>query len=529
MNGTGRGHTVRMNPFRFDEPYQRFELLETERGTPDAPKQTNDPPDPIPKEIPQRLSETETLLKKTFCGAENSDLILRPFRIGNKVEALAAFLNGMADADRIGRFLLGPAQKATLDPLALRTPEELQKAVFPLDESKCSDAFDAAVAAITEGQTAVFLAGERACLLFDTRGYVSRSVSEPINETVVLGAHEAFTENLRTNITLVRRILRTPRFVASLLPSGGKNGVRLALLYLDGVTNRRLLAEIRKRLAAVDADAVLSVGMLEQQIEDYPWLPLPQTLKTERPDRVAASLLNGKAAVLLEGSPIAIVLPATLGLLFSSAEDAAARRPVGTLLRAVRAAGAVVSVWMPAYFLALTEHHAGQLSGEVLSVVLSSHVMVFLPLPVEMIFLLLVFQLVREAGVRVPGVVGHAIGIIGGLLLGQAAVAAHLVSTVVLIIVALSGLGNFTIPDYSTQLCVAYYRVALCVAATFGGFLGIGGMTLLSIALLASAKSFGVPMLAPFAPAARPVRPVLIRRNPLRRAPDDIANAEGRL
>ena len=206
------------------------------------------------------------------------------------------------------------------------------------------------------------------------------------------------------------------------------------------------------------------------------------------------------------------------------------RRPVGTLLRVVRAIGAIVSIWMPAYFLALTEHHAGQLTGEVLSVVLSSHVMVFLPLPVEMIFLLLVFQLVREAGIRVPGVVGHAIGIIGGLLLGQAAVAAHLVSTVVLIIVALSGLGNFTIPDYSTQICVAYYRVALCVAATFAGFLGIGGLTLLTIALLCSVKSFGVPMLAPFAPKTRSVRPLLVRgKLQNRAAPPDLWNAEGRL
>ena len=193
-------------------------------------------------------------------------------------------------------------------------------------------------------------------------------------------------------------------------------------------------------------------------------------------------------------------------------------------------AGAIVSVFLPAYFLALAEHHAGQLSGEVLSVVLSSHVMVFLPLPVEMIFLLLVFQLVREAGIRVPGVVGHAIGIIGGLLLGQAAVAAHLVSTVALIVVALAGLGNFTIPDYSTQLCIAYYRVALCVVAALGGFLGIGSMTLVTIAVLCSVKSFGVPMLSPLAPVANAVRPFLVRGKLGKRfAPEDIMNAEGRL
>ena len=523
MNGRGRGHTVRMNLFRFDEPYQIFELLETEQIPSQKPTKESEELDPSIEEMTARLG-------KTFCISENTDLSLRRFRIGNRMEAMAAFLNGMADADRIGRFLLAPAQTAAIGDLAVRTPEALQKAVFPLDETALCASYSEAIAAITEGRTAVFLAGEKTCLLFDTRGYVSRSVSEPVNENVVLGAHEAFTENLRTNITLLRRILRMPNFVASFLPSGGKTGTNLALLYVDGVTNPALLREVQKRLSAIDTDAVLSIGAIEQRIEDNPWLPLPQTLKSERPDRVAAALASGKVAILLEGSPIACILPATLGLLFSSAEDAAVRRPVGTLLRVVRAIGAIVSIWMPAYFLALTEHHAGQLTGEVLSVVLSSHVMVFLPLPVEMIFLLLVFQLVREAGIRVPGVVGHAIGIIGGLLLGQAAVAAHLVSTVVLIIVALSGLGNFTIPDYSTQICVAYYRVALCVAATFAGFLGIGGLTLLTIALLCSVKSFGVPMLAPFAPKTRSVRPLLVRgKLQNRAAPPDLWNAEGRL
>ena len=518
MDSGGSVHTDFMKDlFRFDEPYRRFELLETS---------ARPAPPPEDDAIPPRLSLLSDRLRRTFVASENSDLILRPFRIGRETEALAAFWNGMADGTRIDAFLLKPAQRA--EKLMERSPRALQRSVFPLDETSVTDRYTEAVRAITDGQTAVFLAGERECLLFDTRGYPSRSVGEPHNETVVLGAQEAFTESLRTNVTLLRRLLRRPDLVASFRPAGGKNGTKLALCYLDGVANRALLEEVRHRLDAVDLDAVLSIGTLEQKIEDHPLLPLPQTLKTERPDRVAASLALGKVAILLEGSPIACVLPATLGLLFSSAEDAAVRRPVGTLLRVIRAIGAVVSIWMPAYFLALAEHHAGQLSGEVLSVVLSSHVMVFLPLPVEMIFLLLVFQLVREAGVRVPGVVGHAIGIIGGLLLGQAAVAAHLVSTVVLIIVALSGLGNFTIPDYSTQLCIAYYRVVLCVAASLGGFLGIGSVTLLSIALLASVKSFGVPMLTPIAPVARSERPWIARGRIAGRGVDWM-NAEGRL
>ena len=521
---------MRHSLFRFDQPDSRFELLENERGTPED--SASAPPEAvhIPNTMPENLDEAERQLKTVFRAPQNSDLVLRKFSIGGQVGGLMAFLNGMAEGRRIDDFLLTPALDRQLPhPIRPFSAEILQREVFPLCESKTERDFSEIVSAITDGQTAVFWEGAEACLLFDTRGYCMRSVGEPFNEPVVLGPHEAFTENLRTNLTLLRRILRVPHFVSELLPSGGRNGTRLALCYVEGVVNRSLLTEVKARLKRIDTDALLSIGAVEQRIEDCPWLPLPQTLKTERPDRVASAIADGRVALLLEGSPIACVLPVTLGMLFASAEDAAVRRPVGTLLRIVRGAGALLSIWMPAYFLALSEHHAGQLSGEVLSVVLSSHIMVFLPLPIEMIFLLLVFQLVREAGVRVPGVVGHAIGIIGGLLLGQAAVAAHLVSTVVLIIVALSGLGNFTIPDYSTQICVAYYRVALCIAATFGGFLGIGTLSLVTIAVLCSVKSFGVPMLAPFAPAARSVRPFLVRGRLKSRGPQDSSNAEGRL
>lgn len=514
--GCGNADGMKPLSFRFDEPYRAFELLETQ---PDRPASSGED---SPHEIDNRLAVTEELLKRTFLADQNPDLILRRFTIGRRVEALAAFLNGMASGERIDDFIIRPAQNFSPESLVEHTPKSFAKDVFQIDEVKASDDFSEAIKAIAEGQTAVFFAGIRQCLICDTRGYPSRSVGTPENEPVVLGAKEAFTESLRTNVTLLRRILLRPQFVASFRPVGKS---KIALCWVEGVANRTLLEEVQRRLDRIEKTP-LSIGALEQRIEDHPWLPLPQTLKTERPDRVAAALIDGKIAILLEGSPIACVLPVTLGTLFASAEDAAVRRPVGTLLRIVRGFGCVISVFLPAYFLALAEHHAGQLSGEVLSVVLSSHVMVFLPLPVEMIFLLLVFQLVREAGVRVPGVVGHAIGIIGGLLLGQAAVAAHIVSTVALIIVALSGIGNFTIPDYSTQLCVAYYRIALCIAGSLGGFLGIGCMTLATVALLASAKSFGVPMLAPVAPVTKTKRPFWVRGK-LSDKPSDPINPEG--
>ena len=238
--------------------------------------------------------------------------------------------------------------------------------------------------------------------------------------------------------------------------------------------------------------------------------------------------MQGHVAVLCEGSPRASVMPATLFTIMSAGEDAYLRQPVGTVIRLVRYIGAFLSIIMPAYFLALALHHQGMLSGEVLATVIASRNMVFLPLGVEMLFLLVVFQLVREAGLAVPGAMGQSIGIIGGLLLGQAAVSANIVSKVVLIVVALAGLGNFTIPDYTTQLAASYYRIGLVVAAWLGGLLALFSAVLITVATLAGLKSYGVPFLSPVSPKTYAKGPVFVRgRVTMHTRPEDAMNTGG--
>lgn len=521
MPVTGIGHSIGMKKaisqlFRFDRPKRNFVISETEQqGTPPLRTQWHTKPKPKREDrrsIERALKNNRERLKRDFHTDINPDIIFRTICMDEKQMAMAVFLTGMADSARINEFILEPCLHAKGLPNAKRTlPQYLMEQVLSTQEMELTDSWQMAEQAIVEGRTVLFLDGCDQCILCDTRGFVSRPIGPPKNEYVVLGPHEAFAENLRSNITLLRRIVKLPNFVVRLRHAGGRNRTLLGVAYLEGVANRSLIREVERRLDAIDTDRVLSSGTLEQLLEDYTFLPMPQMLKTERPDRAAAAIMGGKLVLLCEGSPIACVLPVTIGTLLSSAEDTYLRQPVGTLTRIVRAAGALVSILMPAYFLALALHHPGQLSGEILTTVVTSRVLVFLPLSVEMIFLLLVFQLVREAGLRIPGSVGHAIGIIGGLVLGQAAVAANIVSAVVLIIVALSGLGNFTVPDYSTQQCIAYYRVALCVAATLGGMLGIGVCILITLAMLTTIRSFGVPFFAPIAPVTRKSAPTVVR------------------
>ena len=519
------GFTDRLDKlFRFDVEDQGFELLETERGEPDptvfwtekeAPKRESGA-------FPKGIDDAYAIWKRLFSADINRDLALRRFTVGGKRDALAVWMNGMASDQKINEFILKPLMTADKT-----DTDSLVSSVIRIGELSFSSDPEEIKNGVMDGLTALFLDGDEACLLLETHGYEKRSIGAAQNEQTVRGPKESFTECLKTNVTLIRRILHVDDLIVETRPAGCKNNVRLALVYRGGVTNRRLVNEVKRRLAKVKLYGITSSGVTEQLIEDSGLFPLPQILSTERPDRAASHVMNGRVCVLVEGSPEALVMPITLFTLMNSPEDVYMRRPIGTLIRLVRYAGALVSVLLPGYFLALALYHQGMLTTEVLSTVIASRRMVFEPIGAEMLLLLFIFQLIREAGLRVPGGIGQAIGIIGGLIMGQAAVSAHLASSVVLIIVAASGLGNFCIPDYSTQIAAAYFRIAIVIAAWLAGLMGMLSAALLAVMLLSGMKSFGVPYLSPFAPRTYSRSPLIVRgRIGARTRADDALNTE---
>lgn len=493
-----------------------FELLETERGGPgffggwrETPPQQEKKQK---KKVSASLAENEERLRHEMRADVNPDVIFRRFVLGGKTDALAVYMNGLADASHVSDFILREGMRpGSLDQVEKPLIQHLTEKVFTLAEAKTEEEWDKAKSAISQGCTTVFVEGESQAIVMDTRSFEHRGVAAPQNEKVVRGSQEGFVENLRTNITLLRRLIHTDDLVVEIRPSGGDSGARLAVIYRDGVANITLINEVKRRLAKVNTRAALNAGMLEQLTERHGLSPLPQVLGTERPDRAASMIMEGHVVVVMDGSPIVNVAPATLFTLMATSEDTFLRRPQGSIIRVVRFIGAFISILLPGYFLALALHHQGLLSTEVLTTVIASRKMVFEPIGTEMLFLLVVFQLIREAGMRVPGNIGQAIGIIGGLILGQAAVSANLASSVVLIIVALTGLGNFCIPDYSAQLAASLFRVIVLVAAWMAGLLGICCGVLIIVGWMASLKSYGVPFLAPYAPKTYSKRPMILR------------------
>ena len=504
--------------FSFGRSYDEFELLETEGGQPgffgsagrthkDAAGAIENANDTINCDV----SANEERLKTEMHAEINPDMVLRRFLLCGQIEALAVFINGMSDQSLVSDFILRQGIPPRELPNDAPLIEYVANNVFAMAEVKQETSWNTIKTAIMDGCTAVFIQGQTTALNMDTRSYEHRSIQEPSNEKVVKGSQEGFVENLRTNITLIRRRVRTDDLVVELRTYGKEGSSRAAIMYREGIANESLVNEIKRRLANVNAMYVFNAGTLEQLTERNTYSVFPQLLATERPDRTAAMLMEGHVAVIVEGSPMANVMPATLFTLMATGEDSTMRVVQGSVIRMVRYIGAAISILLPGYFLALALHHQSLLSSEVLTTVVASRKMVFAPIGMEMLFLLLVFQLVREAGMRVPGSIGQAIGIIGGLILGQAAVTANLASSVMLIIVALTGLGNFCIPDYSTQLSASVLRVILVIASWLAGLMGLFCGVFVIIAWMASLKSFGVPFLAPHSPKANSKRPMILR------------------
>jgi len=502
----------------FDQASTEFELLETEHGVPQGwlggqkGKQRQKQSNNGRQNIAQTVDENIEWVKQDFRSDINPDVIIRQFILAGQIKAAAVFISGMADATLISDYVLRQGMRPSSEVIPLDGRARYAgEHIFVMQELEVSSSWETVTMAICEGRTVVFLDGAKEAVIMDTRGFASRGVETAQNEKVVFGAQEGFNENLRTNITLLRRIIKKKDFVCEFRDAGGENHTRVVIAYCEEVVNQSLLEEVKRRLASVETRKVVSSGIVEQLTEQHSFTPLPQVLSTERPDRVASLVMEGHVAVLLEGSPLVNVMPVTMFALMNTSEDVNLRIPAGNVLRLVRYFGAVLSIILPGYFLAMTLHHQGLLSAEVLNTIVESRKMVFWSMGTEVLFLLIVFQLVREAGMRVPGAIGQAIGIIGGLIMGQAAVAANVVSTITLIIVALTGLGNFTIPDYSLQLAASEFRIILALAAWLGGLLGMFCTALIIVAHMASLKSYGVPFFAPAAPKTYSKRPMILR------------------
>lgn len=462
----------------------------------------------ITASLSHSLERLDALLHRTV----NTDMNRRLLRLFGR-EAAVFFVDGMCSGDFLQHYVLSPMQR-----LAEAQPDrplaEAVELALPVTELELVTEEPALVAGLMDGKAALLVDGMAGAMCMDIRAFVRRSVSAPLNENVVMGPHQGFNEALRDNITLMRRLLHTPELIGEMTTVGSLSPVNLCVMYLQNAVSPVSLRRVRERLKGIRCDHLLSIGALEQLMEDHPFALLPQCLLTERPDRAASFLLEGQVVLLMDGAPQALVMPVDFLHQFHTSEDTALRWPYGSFLRVVRLLGALMTLLLPALFVSLVLYHPATLPVALLTSILESQAAVPLSIPVETFLMLVMFNLINEAGTRVPGVVGTSLGTVSGLILGQAAVEARLIHPLLIIVVAASSLGSYALPDYELSLTFRMGQLLMLAAACLAGLYGMVALALIVLTHLCGLTSLGAPYLAPLSPR-RPHNPDLLLRLPL--------------
>ena len=478
---------------------------------------TNSPLSGISPELTGRLADDRRIFETALNCPENKDAVFRPLRISDN-DACLIFIEGMASGVAIGEFILKAVfqnEGAEAMPSPQPSPTFLMQRILASAQAEVKDCVSEIIADLLGGMSILLIDGCKEAICLETRGYDKREVNCTRSESVVVGAQEGFVENLRTNTTLMHRYIQSPALVTEYVQVGTKIKLRLAVMYLKGVADEQLIGELKRRLLGIESPFVQGIGQVQQLIEDCPNALLPQMLQTERPDRTAASLMGGQIAVFAENSPYALIAPVTVFHLLHAPDDAFLRWQYGTFLRIIRAIGIGLSLYLPALYVAFTLFHAHLIPMPLLASIAETRAKVPFSVVSEVLFMEASFFLINEAGTRIPSQIGSALGIVGALILGQAAVSASIISPILIIIIALTGLGSYAMPNYPFSLGVILSRMLLEAAAAL---LGVFGILLASMALfshLAAMRSLGTPFCAPIAPP-RPHDPDLLLRLPIR-------------
>lgn len=350
------------------------------------------------------------------------------------------------------------------------------------------------------GDTVLFVEGLPSALIMPTDGPPGRQPDEPLTEPVVRGPKDGFTETVSDNIALIRRRVRDDRLRVERLTLGERSRTRVVLLYLMGIATPELVQEVRTRVGRIQIDAVLSSGYIEEMVEDDPFTIFPLLKVTERPDVVTAGLLEGKVALLVDGTPHAVLMPSTLVAEMQSAEDYYHRWPISSFVRSLRYLYLLIAFLGPSIYVAVTTFHQELIPTNLLVTLIAAREGVPFPAVLEALMMELTMEALREAGVRLPKVVGQAVSIVGALVIGESAVQAGLVSPVMVIVVALTAISSFIIPLYAMSLAVRVLRFVLMILAGTFGFFGIVVGLMALFVHLSSLRSFGVPYLSPIVP-----------------------------
>lgn len=453
--------------------------------------------------LSKNIWDNLNILHKLFKNC--SDIVYREFSIDalNR-SAVLIFINGLVDTKVINETIITSImnmKQVTVNDSNTDNITEIAKQhslqIADIDEVLTIGEIEDA---LLNGNTIFLLDGDDKALNMATTGWKERNIAQPVIEKVIRGPMEGFTENIYTNTALIRRKIKSSKLKFEEYVVGRQTRTKVDVGYLEGVVDEKIVEEVKKRIEKLDVDSILEGGYLEELIEDTSFTVFPQIQHTERPDKVAGNILEGRVAILVDGTPFVLIAPAVFIQFFQSCDDYYERYPVATAVRIIRFIFFGISLFLPGFYVATILYDKELIPTPLLISILEAAHKVPFPIFVEALIMEITFEALREAGLRIPIPAGQTIGIVGALVIGEAAVRAGIVSPIMVIVISITAVASFGIPSYDMGYTI---RILRFVILLLGALLGLYGIMLVILVLLihmVSLKSFGVDYLSPIAP-----------------------------
>lgn len=459
--------------------------------------------------ISDSAEENKAFLNDIF--KDSSDFVIRDFQLDDRTDALLIYIDGLAKTDSVDlamKTLMFLDHHQSIE----EQMQRIKSSILPVTQLSDTDNYGDMLSHVLSGDSVLLVNGSRLAIALGLRGSEHRSVSEPETESVIRGPREGFTENLRTNTSLIRRKIKSPNLKMQPLVVGRETNTNVVVSYIHGLVDPQLVEEVVSRIQKIDIDGIFESGYIEELIQDNGYSPFPQVQYSERPDTVSAALLEGRIAILVDGTPFVLIAPTVFFHWLQASEDYYERFMTATLLRMLRLVFLFVALLAPAIYIAVTTFHQEMIPTNLLLSIAASREPIPFPAVIEALIMEIAFEALREAGIRLPRTIGQAVSILGALVVGQAAVQAGIVSAAMVIVVSVTGIASFTLPRYNAAISIRTLRFPLMIMASIFGLLGIVIGVMMIVGHMARLRSFGIPYLSPVGPlSVTDLKDVVIR------------------
>jgi spore germination protein len=427
---------------------------------------------------------------------ECPDIITREILQNDKVKGFFLYVDKLINIDGALRYFINPIIETDLN--KSNFTERIPK--LPLGNLHYNHTIKEILEDVLSGHI-VFLCNDMDFALASNFSKSEhRAIAEPVVEKNIKGSHEGFIESIDVNISILRKKINNTNLKFKLLKLGASTNQTVAISYIQGIANEELVSQVYKKISALNLDGFNGIGYIEQLIQDHPNSLFPQFHTTERPDKVAPALLEGRIVVMLDGTPVMMILPVTFYAFFQTPDDFTHNWIVGSLFSMLRIFGMLLALFLPGIYIAILTFHYYMIPLNLIIAVAESRIKVPFPPIIEALIMEFIIEMLREAAIRLPTYVGSSIGVVGGLVLGQAAVEAGIVSNLMVIIVAVTAIASFVIPSENMSYAVRITRFVIMIMSATFGMIGVTISLVLILAHLLTLESLGQPYLQPFIP-----------------------------